>query len=288
MSFEEERYKKFIKIIRNKGLNFQNEKFYYNNKIINNSNKNSFIDESKYKYITNKIIEAFKKLYVISKRSLEDIKEQVIKIIKNKNVEELKKYIKNNYISINELSYDHNNDSFDLLIFSIQSNSSLKIIEYIISLYSNLNYKEQDKTFNYQFFWNVPLYTAIANNRFDISNLLLKYGADINYEKNIIKFLYDKKFLNCENLIYILNNKNFISNAAASSNKDAFEIEWIKNKKKDFLEIYLKYFNWKDKLIKTEYYEESIKNNNIDSLIILYDNDNNDKNVIIYEIIKII
>jgi len=336
------KYKKFLERINDDKLLFKIENFYCNDKSYNICNKEgaieeSYINESKYKQIKNKIYESFNKLDVISKRSRDDIKKQVINIIKNESIVKLKNYIETNYVVINELSYGNGN-SFDILIYSIQNNSSKEMIEYIVSLYDNLNYsrssirslrnellrkkvhrdmltflvgynandiensEDNSNEFKYQFEWNVPLYTAIANNNFDIANMLMKNGANINYEKDVIKYLYDENHLNSENLKFILRTNEY------NNNKDSNEIitsidsfkknnnyniynlikEWIIKEKNQLLEIYLKYCNKNNKLIKTEYYECAIQHNNYTSFIILFDNDSNNKNEIIYEIIKII
>jgi len=61
--------------------------------------------------------------------------------------------------------------------------------------------------------------------------------------------------------------------------------QWIINENHEFLDIYLKYRN-KNDVVKISYYELAIEHNNYNSFIILFDNDNNDKNEIIYELVK--
>jgi len=102
----------------------------------------------------------------------------------------------------------------------------------------------------------IPIYTSVANNNFNISNLLLDYGADINYTKNcnylynIIIYLYRNKLLNFENLMYILDNgfeiykayDNIIDNFIGSNYFDTSKEEDKKyfEYSNSFLEIFLK------------------------------------------------
>ncbi|OUM66387.1 hypothetical protein PIROE2DRAFT_59418 [Piromyces sp. E2] len=172
---------------------------------------------------------------------------------------------------------------------------------------------DDSNLFQFQFNWNTPLCSAIANNKFIISNVLLEHGASINYTRNIIKYLYDENSLNTENLKYILNKTEYNKKKVwvtpvkkpimktNSLNIDTIERkkfqycefyfinQWITNNRIDLLEIYLKYCDKDENMIKIEYYERAIQNNNFNSLIILYDNDHNvNKKEIVYEIIKII
>ncbi len=58
----------------------------------------------------------------------EDIKNSVLELIKQDNSIELESYLKVNNISLNLI----NNDSFDILLYTIENSSSNDTIKYII------------------------------------------------------------------------------------------------------------------------------------------------------------
>eukprot|EP00833_Pecoramyces_ruminatium_P004672 jgi/Orpsp1_1/1178704/evm.model.c7180000066423.1 len=122
-----------------------------------------------------------------------------------------KDYINRNNIELKDL----NMYNFDILIYVIKHNFSKEIIEYIID---QINYKSLDYTIK-----NIsPLFTAISCKRFDIADMLIDRGADINYKidinyKNKNRYSNDNKiniFLNEEGIKYLLKNgykdKSFI------------------------------------------------------------------------------
>jgi len=336
----EKEYSNFMNEINDKTEKSQHETKKVNDKV-NKKDKiqKLYIYQDKYLQIKNKMKKTFSKFDIISKRNKSDIRKQVTKLIEENKLDKLKNYINNNFVILNELSYnkynyynnddyDNDNISFDILIFSIQNNASLEILKYIISLYKDLNYSlsyinnqwnelprnrwllnvndndNNDDSFKFQFNWNVPLYTAIANNKFQISDLLIEHGADINYQKNIIYFLYNENHLNIENLKYILNHGFLIEymeckdienignsriKTEREKSKDYLINKWINNDENEFLEIYLKYNNNpKDKKIKQKYYKNAIRQEKYNALIILFDNDERDKKEIVYEIVKIL
>ncbi|ORX48683.1 hypothetical protein BCR36DRAFT_292946, partial [Piromyces finnis] len=105
--------------------------------------------------------------------------------INENDIERFSKYVKENKIN---LSYFNDENSFDFLIYAIEKDTIIKILEFIISNYSSLNYtcsvdwmrikKPHSTNTNYQ----SPLFNAIANKKYNIARLLLKVGADINYK----------------------------------------------------------------------------------------------------------
>ena len=342
----EEKIKGFMKYITNNNIKFEDENFYNSNKKENdvderNVVKNNYITKKKYIQLKNNIRKTFSKLDIISKRSITDIKKKMIKLIKNNknNIWKFKNYIQSNYVNINELSYENDDGSFDILIFLIQKNPSLELLEYIISLYKNLNYSlssmknvsdeyykfrrnlvnsnyNSEVSFDLQFTWNCPLFSAIAENKFQISDILINHGANINYDRNIINYLNEENRLNIKNLKYIIshgflpdkiknddiinriktitykliNNYSYLRDNYQIEKNDNFSFinKWIKSNKNKFLEIYLKYLTTDDNIIKREFYESAIRNDNYNALVILFDNDDRDKNEIVYEIIEYI
>ncbi|KAG4091476.1 ankyrin repeat-containing domain protein [Neocallimastix lanati (nom. inval.)] len=103
---------------------------------------------------------------------LKDVDEEEIH-----NLITLKNYIKNNNVDLKSL----NNKDFDIVIFSIESNAATEIIKFIIE--------------------QLPLFSAIRKENFEIADLLIQYNADINYlandKQNVAVYLYD-----CYHCIY--------------------------------------------------------------------------------------
>eukprot|EP00833_Pecoramyces_ruminatium_P008860 jgi/Orpsp1_1/1182892/evm.model.c7180000083093.1 len=121
------------------------------------------------------------------------------------------------------------------------------------------NYNKKEFYYDgFSFEWNSPLFNSIAKNQFEIANLLLEKGADINYEKNFIKYLYEIKNLDNEKLEYILKHGFCVKN---SKDNDDIINKWIKYSEQSFLDTYLKYSNDETLGIKVkdEYLEEAIK-----------------------------
>jgi len=120
---------------------------------------------------------------------------------------ELKDYVLKNNLFICYF----NVDGFDVLTYSIRYNSSIEMLKFILPYYTNLDYtitihsSSIDK-------YESPLSCALAHNKFDVANLLLKYGADKCYKINkldIIHHLYISRTLNITNLNYMISH-NFI------------------------------------------------------------------------------
>ncbi|ORX75944.1 ankyrin [Anaeromyces robustus] len=85
------------------------------------------------------------------------------------------------------------------LIYAIENNGTIDMIKLLLPYFSSLNNEYQKK---------YPIYVAIENHKFDIADLLLKEGANINAlnknKENILFYLYNKKKLDKSNLKYIL------------------------------------------------------------------------------------
>jgi len=195
---------------------------------------------------------------------IQNQRKNIIKFIKNDDLAELKKFINIYNIDLREI----NNIEFDLLIFSIDEYASPKLINYIIQQcqYKTLNYTFNTKngysTYNNNSFiqnnefisLKTPLYTAIINKNFEISNLLIKNGANINYgvfnenlgEMDILSYLCyvdtvtHGESLDIENLKYILNNGFYIKGIAKDMvNKLIFLIQMSKI---NIIEMIFKYY----------------------------------------------
>ena len=284
------------------------KKYFHQNK------KEVFINNIKNKNLKNKIKNYFDEKELIDKR-----RKKILDIAKGGNLKELQQYIYDNKIELKSLNDDH----FDILISAIKNKASIDIVKYIINQghYHNLDYhislnddflkilfndnnrKDSIPSIympyeNNNYIIPSPIFSAIANNDFILSNLLLDYEADINYTNsytnfynNIITYLYENKLLNFENLIYILNNgldvseiydiiiENFINNNYYSITEE--EDEKYSEYSNSFLEIFLK--NVKEYNIEKYYYEIAVNNNNIIALIILlnYDKNNNNNDVLL-------
>jgi len=280
-------------------------------KHLHQNKKDDFINNIRNKDLKNKI-----KNYFDEKELPDKKREKILDIAKSGNLKKLQQYIYDNKIELKSL----NDEYFDILISAIENKVPVKTVKYIINQchYQNFDYYI---TYNYDFlnilnhdevyrhklgskiykYFNYkisPIYIAIANNNFIISNLLLNYRDDINYKKgytkfdnNIITYLYEYKLLNFENLTYILNDGIKIFEI-----KDKIVMDFINNyyfditKEEDkkyseyscsFLEIFLK--NIKEYNIRKDHYKFAVNNNNIIALIILLNYDKTNKNDVLLE-----
>ncbi|OUM59174.1 hypothetical protein PIROE2DRAFT_15370 [Piromyces sp. E2] len=134
-------------------------------------------------------------------------KDKLKKILEQNSLLELINYINKNSI----LSKDFDNFN-EILIYAIEKNCPLTIIKYIIN-------QRQDKDLNFYISINnnikVPLFTAVANNNFQISNLLIDNKADINYkalENTIFDYLLDSKLLITDKILFFILKNNFHKN----------------------------------------------------------------------------
>jgi len=157
-------------------------------------------------------------------------RDDVIELIKNNSIGELKKYIKENNVNLKKL----NNEDFDVLIFAIENSNSFELINFILNLcqYKTLNYifikKEKIKKYKVQhsnefLCYKVPIFLALSKTNLKVANVLLKEKANINFtiknfdgiDINVIQYLCKTNSLNSINLNYILRNcfsLNHISN----------------------------------------------------------------------------
>ncbi|ORX68084.1 hypothetical protein BCR32DRAFT_272531 [Anaeromyces robustus] len=239
----------------------------------------------------------------------EDLKNQIINIVKKEKRAEINEILKKkSYSELNEYIKSHslkdlknlNSNYFDILISAIEFKNPLNIILLIIN---KLEYKSFDfivekhesiNNFNYSL--NTPLLNALAKNRFDVVDVLLYRGANLNLslyseentfnsdsfwkDKKIFDYLDISKKLNSENLKYminIFNNKQVIL-------KPDFIFNWIQSKKNDLLEIYFNTYLYST--IKDEYYHNAITYKNFNAILILFKNDKRNKDEVLYKIYK--
>lgn len=114
--------------------------------------------------------------------TIEDIdikKRKVMKLIRKNNKSEIEAYVVNNKLPLREL----NSESFDLIIYAIENNTSLEVIKCLIMLgqYNNYNYFITEGND-----FKTPFTAALCQKNFEISNFLIKNGADVNF--NLLKY----------------------------------------------------------------------------------------------------
>ncbi|KAG4084325.1 hypothetical protein H8356DRAFT_1436267 [Neocallimastix lanati (nom. inval.)] len=229
---------------------------YYNYPTIDNKKNNKDKKNKLLNSIDNKALKIRIKKFLSRKKD-------IIKILKRNSLSEFKKFIKENNITLKKL----NNKNFDILISAIECDVSNEIISYIIKQvnYNTLNYCFQCKSneYKYSFNENIPLFTAIAKNKFDIANLLLQNKANMCFDCNIFEYLNYHDLMNKDNLKFILKNEidtnskvskdspfqksfnNFISvNGIKIFYRKFQEIicQWISCGKNDLLEVIFKYY----------------------------------------------
>jgi len=249
--------------------------------------------------------------------TINDKRDKVMKIIKENKINKLEEFILVNSISLMDL----NGHRFDVLIYSIECNASFEMIKFIIDHYTNSLYDyyiigENDLI-------KTPLTVSLINNRFDITDLLIKEGANINYRmfqgvtSSIICYLYEHEFINKKNLRYLLNHSNL---------KKSYVMDFINmlSKKKPyispdiFLEIVVKRYIFsedfilrllhfyrnriplnkqqlseqvqkeKNKIpINDWWYKKALDKNNYNAFKILFDHDSREKDEILRKIFKL-
>jgi len=221
----------------------------------------------------------------------------ILSLIKSSDIIQLQNFVKENSIQLDKFNNRYTNNK-DLLKFAIENTFSIEIIKYIIKecQYNDLNIYDNKEQIN---MGRTYLYFAVSQNKFKISDFLLKNGADINCG-DILNWLYNEKLLNIKNLKYCLNHSVDIH-----SNLN-FLIKLIDNNKNEFINIILKYTSfdhlfilnllsiYKNKTVLTNQQLESIiskkqyEKNKIDFNSYLYctalDNDNFDLIIHLLEI----
>jgi len=138
---------------------------------------------------------------------------ELIEIIKNKSLEEIKSNFREYQITPTKFNYYNN-----VLIYLIKNFVSFEIIEYFV--------KQRQKVSNQLLLNNTEaLFCSIDYFEFDIANLLLRYGANIGNKnaksENIIEYLLRVDRLHEDKLSFILTAKKDFS---LLTNKILFEL----------------------------------------------------------------
>ncbi|ORX77652.1 hypothetical protein BCR32DRAFT_270506 [Anaeromyces robustus] len=230
--------------------------------------------------------------FLTNLQTIEEKRDIIKNMIVKDNINELDGFLKEHHFL---LSY-YNNSSRDILMDAINNNVSYDMIKFILDhcFYETLNYTVQ--------FYNSPLLSVLIKKDFKVADLLLKYGADINYKvffnDRIIYYLYYRDF-NSKVLKYSLSHGLILAD-------DVFDLplNLIENQQNDLLEIIFKYciydtdfiqtllhiyknntslsykelrnmiYNEKKKIrIKSLWYDTAINKENIDAIKILVQHD---------------
>jgi len=165
--------------------------------------------------------------------------EKIKNFIIQDNLAELKSFAICNDLKNSQI----NSDEFDILNCAIENNTTIDIIKFILTQYKNLNYEVNDA--------EIPLYIALEQHRYDIANLLLKQGANINLstwngDNILIHFLKNKK-LNQSNLKYIL--KHGVDINFEDERNKRFLDYIIEKQNIPFLKIVLKHYIYNNSFI---------------------------------------
>jgi len=161
--------------------------------------------------------------------TLEECRNIVLFLIINNKKRKIEQFLEKKGVTLRQLIYLK---EIDILIYAIENNASSSIIKYIVKEYDDLNYFYEFKLMGIK----APLFSAIMKNKFGIADILIKNGADINYEVNYLNILYyldSHHRLNKENLKYIINNGFYIN-----INLDSY---LINNLSDDMVNIIFKY-----------------------------------------------
>jgi len=133
----------------------------------------------------------------------QEIKNNISQLIKHNNINNLKLYIKQNNIKLDDFR-DKFNQKDDILKFTIKNASSMEMLNFIFKScqYDTIDFSS-DKNYSKD---TTLLYTVLSKNQFKFFDFLLKLGLNIN-NKDILTWLYEDNILDNKKLKYILNSK---------------------------------------------------------------------------------
>ena len=261
---------------------------------LNKNPENKKKSEKKIKKFIKSIKNEYLKDKITNIMEIEKQREDINNILKKKNYSELENYYESHSLKNlkNLKSY-----CFDILISAIEFESPLNIILLIINKleYESFDYVIENtvKFYDYSMEWNTPLLNALSKNRFDITDVLLNKGADINLtiyneeniagddyykDESIFNYLYINNLINSKNLKYIIN----IFNDKEVILEPEFIFRWIFEKRNDLLKIYFEKYIYS--AVKDKYYHDAITYRNYEAILILYENEKRNKDNVLYRL----
>jgi len=226
------------------------------------------------------------------------------------------------YLNDNKINPSDNNDYKDLIIYAIDNEVSNEIVTFLFKQRqekdANFEIEEDGKK-------KIPLFLAIIKDNYTLADILIKkYNADINYlykeEKyGIAEFLCDNDLLTFKRFHYVLEKGSritdrFLHYLILEANNKLYKLIYICNKYKNddivkFLNLYKGYKEKKESLsndnvkklndnlkslvkenkdrllVDEELYKKSLTFNK-EALMITFENESSEENVIINRIIK--
>jgi len=231
--------------------------------------------------------------------TLSKVRQSLINVIKSNDVIKFKKLIQEIKNQVNDYSII----GIDLLAISIKNNTSPEMVETVLinDKYETLNYLFEDNGIE-----KTPLSLAIENCNFEVANLLIEYGANINS----IPYYIFHSIININNSKYILEKSILLSSdricRLIKDNKNFFIKQMLNNFyfNTEFILKFLLYYQKQTTISnkKLEYiilkennkikfnesmYEAAIFSNNYEALNLLYLNDTRENSQILKDIFNV-
>jgi len=187
------------------------------------------------------------------------------RLLQNNDISGMKSFFQKNNLTILDIR-DYTKEIVpDVLVTAVEQNCSIEMIEYIIEegVYLDLDYEVdfEEKGFK------SPLFTAIKNEFFNIADVLIKHGADINGEiqnTDIVTYLNCLGVLNHNILKYILEHGYDVDSL------DAFSVNTLKTK---HVQTIFDMVPSSKIDIRNDWYMEAIDKKNYEMLAIFINND---------------
>ncbi|ORX44823.1 hypothetical protein BCR36DRAFT_585945 [Piromyces finnis] len=229
-------------------------------------------------------------------------RENIKELIKNNEMKKFEAYVIQNKIPLTEF----NTEKFDILIFSIEHNISLKWIKFIVKLGPYYNFNYNIKIINKPSYgtptsldtdyYKSPLTVAIDHQRFDIADYLQENGAKLftdwvirsrsqKYKTHIdiLEYLYRNKNLNDNTLSYLYSEQSHTNNIY-SLKINAVE-EAIRLDETDMAKAVIETFHLP---IKKNWYCIALKSGNSTMMEYMLENDPRDIDQVISQLNEII